>query len=355
MPFTEANKDELGLPLKELTSFEESVERATLGQTQAFIEADLMEALELNSSLKLVNGKYRTWRASTAAVNAFAARYYLSLRDYEKAQTYAEKALSEHDLLRDYNTGMRYSDIISQVTIFNPDATTVTLEYPYTHDNQTDPTDMLEWEESYFLRYLNNPFWYYIPSQDLLDLYDHTYDLRYKYHMVEHYSYDRGATNPPYDHPGYIFFFKDKILNGPSVPEMLLIKAECQIRQGSWQQGIQTANQLRAVRMDVNAPANVINLSAATQAEALTKVLEERRREMPFTMRWYDVRRYNNNSEASDDVVMTRTFYPYNANAVLGNETPVTYELEKNSRRFANPIPNTDILSSNGVIKQNEY
>ncbi|WP_461531945.1 RagB/SusD family nutrient uptake outer membrane protein [Sinomicrobium sp.] len=355
LPYTEANKGELGLPIKETTNFEESVARASLEDTYNFIAADLEQALTLSRSLKEVNDKNRSWRASEVAVRAFAARYYLSLHDYERAQDYAEEALGIYSQLRNYNTDMHYSDIVSEVTIFNPDPTTVSLDYPYTHDSQIDPTDMMEWGESYYLRYLYHGSWYYIPSRELLDLYDQDYDLRYKYHIVEGYSYDRGATNPPYDYPGYVFFFKDKILSGPSVPEMILIKAECQIRQGSWQEGIETINELREVRMDASAPASAKYLSAASPEEALVKLTEERRREMPFTMRWYDVRRYNNNADPADDVVMTRTFYPYNANAILGGEAPIIYTLEKNSRKFACPIPNTDIIASQGVLKQNEY
>lgn len=355
LPYTDQIKNEMGLPTKISTSFEESVERASLEDTWKFIASDLEKALEIDEPFGEVSGINRTWRASKAAVYAFAARYYLVLNDYVNAQSYAEKALAAYNHLRNYNTDMRWSTIVSQVTIFNPDPTTVSLQYPYTHDKQTDPTDMLEWGENYYFRYMNNEWWYYIPSSDLLSLYDETYDLRYKFHMVKGYSYDRGLISPAFDYPGYVFFFKDKILSGPSVPEMILIKAESQIRQGNWQDGLTTTNTLRDARMDQSAPANIKYLSAGSKEDALKEVLEERRRELPFTRRWEDVRRFNNNSDPSDDVVMTRTFYPYNANAILGSETPVTYKIEKNSRRFANPIPITDIISSNGAIKQNTY
>lgn len=179
--------------------------------------------------------------------------------------------------------------------------------------------------------------------------------MRYKYHVVEGYTYDRGAVDPAYSYPGYIFFFKSDILSGPSVPEMLLIKAECQVRQGNWADGIQTANILRQYRIDASAPANVRDLSATSQADALTKVLEERRRELPFVHRWYDIRRFNNNGVDTDDVIMSRTFYPYTGGSILGAESPVNYTLDKNSRRFARPIPETDIIASGGTLKQNQY
>ncbi|MDE5421952.1 RagB/SusD family nutrient uptake outer membrane protein [Ancylomarina sp. DW003] len=349
LPYSEENKDELGLPVKASTSFEESGARATLGETWEMILSDLEKALELNRDLELNDGKYRSWRASTPAINAFAARVYLMMNDYAKAQSYAQVALSGHNQMMDYNIDMRFSDIIEEEMI---DGVLTRIWYPYTHDAQSDQTGRMQWKELYYYRFLNHSSWNYIPSPELLALYDQTYDLRYKYHMVEDYSYDRGLST---SYPGYIFFFKDQIPSGPTVAEMLLVEAECKARTGNWQEGINTVNELRAKRMDNTAPANIINLSAANQAEAITEILKERRRELPFTQRFFDVRRFNNNANASDDVVMTRTFYPIGSSVIEGSQAPITYTLDKKSRKFARPIPNTDINTTEGVLKQNTY
>ena len=294
LPYTEENKDELGLVIKQTTSFDESTVRATLEATYQLIEQDIQAALKTDVELTMQNNKYRTWRASLPAVYAFAARYYLFRNNYSEALNYANKALEKHSELVDYNTEMRYSDNKSTVVINSgtEDEEVVEILYPYTHDNQSDMTDMLGWKEFYYFRMLYHSSWWFCPSTDLMDLYDKDYDLRWKYHYVENYSYDRGLTSPAYEWPGYIFFFKDRIPSGPTVAEMLLTKAECQARLGSFGDAMTTVNQLRAARMDNTAPADRINLSASSQAEAITKILEERRREMPFTMRWYDIRRY---------------------------------------------------------------
>jgi len=349
LPYSEENKGELGLPVKVSTSFEESGARVTLGETWDMILSDLEKALELNRDLVLRDGKYRSWRASSPAVNAFAARVYLMMNDYTKAQTYAEAALSDHRQMMDYNTDMRFSDIISEELI---DGALKRIWYPYTHDAQEDQTDRMEWKELYYYRFLDNAYWNYIPSPELLALYDQTYDLRYKYHMVEDYSYDRGLS---ISYPGYVFFYKGEIPSGPTVAEMLLVEAESKARTGNWQDALTTVNELRAKRMDNTAPANIINLSAASQAEALSKILEERRRELPFTQRFFDVRRFNNNTDASDDVIMTRTFYPIGSSVIEGSQTPITYTLDKKSRKFARPLPNTDINTTAGVLEQNQY
>jgi hypothetical protein len=248
---------------------------------------------------------------------------------------------------------MRYgNDQNITIDAGTPQAQTVTLKYPYTHDNQVVLTDMLEWKEFLYFRMLTHESWWYIPSQALLDLYDKTHDLRYQYHIVEGYSYDRGMIKPSYNYPGYVFFFKDRIPSGPTVAEMLLIKAECLARNNDPSGAMDAVNILRAKRMTAG---TWVNLAAATKDDAIKKVLEERRREMPFAQRWFDVRRYNNNEDPNDDVIMTKSFYPYNNAAVIATDPVKTYSLPKNSRRFAVPLPRTELVSSNGVIQQNTY
>lgn len=358
LPYTEANKNEPGLPIKLTTSFDESMVRQSLEKTYQQIESDLAEALKTPVTLNQT-GQARIWRASKAGVNGFAARYYLNRNDNTKAIAYANAALAEYSTLVDYNTQMRYGrDEVVTVTITTPPPPITkqeTVRYPYGHDNQVDnnPSDALGWKEFLYYRVLNNDLWWYIPSEDLLGLYDKNNDLRYEYHMVEHYSYTRGMSNPAFDYPGYVFFFKDKVPSGPTVAEMLLIKAEAQARLNDPSGAMATVNILRQKRIKTNTLG--INLTASSKDDAIKKVLEERRREMPYAQRWFDIRRYNNNDDPNDDVLMTRTFYPFNGSSILFNEAPKSYVLPKNSRRFAAPIPDRDIVASNGAIVQNTY
>ncbi len=352
LPYTDANASEMGVSLKHTTSFEEAVKRSTLKETYDFIEQNLEEALKLSNKMEYVNNKYRSWRGSKGAAHAFAARYYLNRNNYDKALEHANVALGEHDVMMNYNVDMRYSSITSNVTV---DGVAVPIRYPYTHDNQTDMNDMMEWKEFYYFRLLSHESWWYIPSRELLDLYDKENDLRYKYHMVENYSYDRGLTNPAYEYPGYVFFYKDRIPSGPTVAEMLLIKAESLARQGKVSEALTSVNALRANRMKSTAGSTVIDIRANNKDEAIKKILEERRREMPFAQRWNDLRRLNNNDDSNDDVpVLTREFYEYTS-STINKDMPKIYTLNKDSRRYAAPIPDSEILSSGGKIKQNTY
>jgi hypothetical protein len=314
----------------------------------------LTEALKTTVPL-VQNGVARIWRANTAAVNGFAARYYLNLNDYTNALNYANASLALYSTLIDYNTGMSYGTP-STVSIDpgTPNAKTVTLTFPYTHNRNTgsDPTDALAWKEFLYYRLLNNTTLWYIPSQDLLSLYNQNTDLRYKYHYTQGFSYKKGMTNPSYSYPGYVFFYEDKMPEGPTVAEMVLIKAECLARTGDIAGAMTTVNLLYSKRtVTGTAP-----LSASTQDQAILTVLQERRREIPFAQRWFDIRRFNNNNYAADDVpVLTKMFYPYTASAVQSTLPTQQYTLPANSRRFASPLPQTDITSSNGAIVQNSY
>lgn len=355
LPYTDARKSEPGLPIKRSPSFQENLKRSSLEETYRFIEADLKEALKINKPL-VVAGRPQHWRSSTAAANGFAARYYLSRHNYAEAQKYADLALGEYSILHDYNVSadMRYGN--NQTVSINsgtPSASTFTIRYPYTHNNQVDLVDMVGWKEFLYFRMLNYGSWWYIPSQSLLDLYDKTNDLRYEYHIVEGYSYDRGMnTSPAYNYPGYIHFFKDRLPAGPTTAEMYLIRAECLARTGNTAGAMTAVNLLRAKRMK---PGAWVNLTASSPADAVAKVLQERRREMPFGMRWFDIRRYNSNSDPSDDVVITKTFYPVNLTGAVTNQAPITITIPKDSRKYALPLPFADILSSDGQLEQNKY
>ncbi|QEH41312.1 RagB/SusD family nutrient uptake outer membrane protein [Chitinophaga sp. XS-30] len=352
LPYTDANKTEAGLPIKVSTSFEEPLARQPLETVYNLIEADLAEALKTTQPL-MQDGRPRHWRASKAGVNAFAARYYLTRNNYAEALKHANASLGEYSTLVDYNTEMRYGRPANiTINAGTPESQTVTLEYPYTHDNQSDQTDMIGWKEFLYYRMLSHESWWYIPSQALLDLYDKDHDLRYRYHMVEGYSYDRGMTKPAYDYPGYVFFYKDRLPSGPTVAEMLLVKAECLARTNKPGEAMTVLNQLRAKRMEAGP---WVDLAAANMDDAIAKVLQERRRELPFTQRWTDIRRFNNNDYPADDVELSRDFYPYNFSAVQSSEPVKTYTLPKNSRRFAAPVPRTEMIASNDEITQNTY
>ncbi|MCZ4695597.1 RagB/SusD family nutrient uptake outer membrane protein [Ancylomarina euxinus] len=342
LPYNDATKNELGVSLKKSVSFDESAARSTLEETYAEIENCLEEALKLENSI-VKDGTFRPWRGNTSAAKAFAARYYLSVNNYTKALQYANAALADYSELFDYNSEMSFYK--TTTTVNNQQ---VEINYPSTY--LSDDNEQLSYKEFYYARFSYHPYAWYVPSQTLMGLYDKDADLRYRYNFVENYSYVRDRTGISY--PGYIAMGSYNIPSGPTTSEMLLIKAEAIARTGNWQDAMNVLEQLRVKRIDAGMYTELV---ANNQEEAVKLIIRERRLERPFVFTWYDYRRYNNNEVSYDDVNLSREFYPYNGSTVLSGEPLVTYELKKGDRKWARPIPNTEVESSLGEIKQNTY
>ncbi|MCG8582227.1 MAG: RagB/SusD family nutrient uptake outer membrane protein, partial [Bacteroidales bacterium] len=92
------NKDELGIIIKDETEFGQTTVRATLEETFAQIESDIIKGLEIDKP------RTDSWRESDASAAALAARYYLYVQDFANAKKYAEMALSLHNTMIDLNT-----------------------------------------------------------------------------------------------------------------------------------------------------------------------------------------------------------------------------------------------------------
>ncbi|MBO5351555.1 MAG: RagB/SusD family nutrient uptake outer membrane protein [Alistipes sp.] len=364
--YTGDNGDELGLSLQ-TTNFEDSSARANLADTWAAIDADLQEALKITVALKGANGKNRTWRATTASVNAFAARYYLYRGDLAQAKSYAEKALAEYSTLGDYNTTMSFSKTtLSKVINSSTNEETVTVYYPSTYNTRlATVANFGKWFETegiYLSRDCYHASWWFVPSKELVDTYaidvpgdDKQNDLRFRYFFVEDFSLRTCSVDPAFRWYGVMMHEMESIDAGPSVAEMMLIKAEYEAREGNKDTAMSILNTLRKARID--ASVYTANMTASSKDDAIKKVLQERRRELFMTMRWYDMKRLNANDYAADDITVTRQYYDYNAasGSVLADQGVKTFTLEPNSRHYAIPIPKTEIANSKGAIQQNVY
>lgn len=365
-----SNGSELGVSLKRTISFEESVARASLADTWAMIDADLQASFGVTAPLTS-NGKRRTWRVTTAAVHAFAARYYLYRGDLQSALTHADEALKEYSTLRDFNdpTQMHHYDKDGQKKINTADglgpAETLTFKYPYCWNQLDMSLYAIEWTDMYYARTTGYDGWDLIPSPGLIDTFkedikdgDPKNDLRYYYFMLEDYSVMRGYHDgtqegrPAFRYPMYKQMYESTIISGPTVAEMILIKAEVQARQGDASGAMNTLDPLRKARI---ATAAYTKLTASDKADAIKKILRERRREMPFAIRWYDMKRLNANDDPSDDITVKRTFYPFNENTVLDKDPVQDYTLAPGSRLYAIPLPQTELDKAAGQIQQNTY
>lgn len=357
MPYGESTKNELGLPLKRTTNYEEDFSRASLQETYDFIEQDIIEGLKLKEPL-MKDGVRQDWTETGALANALAARFYLLCGKYDLAQKYAEDALAYGDDLMDFNAGDELSMDIKES--INWETFEIIKEMtPSWRVASTSGDNIAKLDRAYYLRknyYLGDYYYWAVPSEKLLNAYNKDYDLRYYYFVTpagqKVYYFGMYSTLFMADVPGY-FTFDSQFSNAPNVAEMHLIKAEAQARQGNVQGAMTTLNAFRAKRIMKSAPADIINLAASSKEEAVACVLNERFLEFPFSLRWYDIRRVNFNEDASDDITVTREFYDMNEYSVSSDKK--TFTLAPNSRNYAVAIPSAEIGAGNGKILQNQY
>ena len=385
LPYAEENLNALGLPLKVSTHTDEDLTRASLKDTYAFIEADLKEALK-SPRTDVVEGE--RWLGSQPAAKALMARFYLFTGDYAQAAKYADESLSSQTVtLLDYNQLTTY-DMDKGGGGFWGDQEFGDEEFPEGdeeggegEEGEGDGEDWPEeggniltfcetynWGAYQFVDYqeIFYPQFYTVTatvnllaSQELTDLYDKDNDLRYINLFVENGLVDYWVYGFN-DVCNYHLFTSrnqwgqqmDVFLGAsPTVAEMYLTKAEALARQGSWSEAMNVIQTLRASRF---VDGSDYSLSATSQSEALTEILKERRRELPFLMRWYDIRRFAYNETPNDDVELRRTFYTIE-NGEVDFNTVKEYVLPVKSRRYAQPILTQEIQRSRGQMQQNQY
>lgn len=341
LPYCEANKTALGLPKRLGVDFEESIARVSLEEIYQLILSDL--ELAATTPEENVNSDY-PWRVTKATVNALLSRIYLTMGKYNEAQTAAENALKGAPELLDLNE-LDYADVEKY-----PEENGLPAQDVYNCEtDKWNTIKYLYWKEFIFPRFTYARSQWLIPSDDLVNLYDHDNDRRFKLYFVEHGNRRMGV---PYEAYRYNQFYDGRyIVSGLTTAEMLLVKAEAQIRQGEWQEGLKTLDILRMKRYDTG---KYTALTASSQSEALSIVIAERRREMPFSARISDIKRYSVNETSEDDVTVVRNFFEISMSEVF-TDKPKTYTIPSNSLLWAMPINEVEIGSSKGAIQQNRY
>lgn len=340
LPWCEANREALGIPLRLGLDFAESISRGTLEQTYNQIFADL-QAAEQYVTRDAVDSEY-PWRVSRCAINALYSRIYLARGDYETALTYTNAALENAPELFNYND-FGWGTSVSYPA--SGDLPAQTLEYCETNDWAA--SRFLYFQEWIFPRLVQNRSQWDLPSTALANLYDQENDLRFVYFFVEH---GNRRMSVMYDWWRYSQFNDGRyVIGGLTIQEMLLNRAELLVRTGNWQSALAVLDPLREARY---ATGTATSLTASSQSEALQLVLEERRRELPFTFRLGDIKRFSVNETSEDDVTIVRDFYEVSTLSV-DTSTEKTWTIPGSSKKLAMPIYQTEIDSSQGAIEQN--
>ncbi len=334
-PYAAANLNSLGLPIKKTVEYTESLKRSTLKETYDFIRSDIAEAQKI--AIDDVESVKR-WRISKKALAAFMSRFYLFTGELDNSLEQANIALTSTNVkLVDFKT-IKPGNSRSYT---NPSVILLHVEL-----NDWQANKFLYWPESYYTRYVSTSDQWYIPSAALVGLYDKENDLRYSSFVIPNGGRRFSVVTPATDRYT-VFADGNYIPAGFTIAEVLLNKAEVLARKGDVPGAMDAVNTLYVQRMRNN-----VKLTAASKEEAIQKILEERRREMPFAMRWYDIRRYSVNDYPADDVTLTRDFFEVIKTGVDEN-SPKTYTLD--GKRLLVPINTVEINASQGQLVQNPY
>lgn len=300
---------DLGVPLllKETTT--QSLVRTPVQTVYNQIIADLKKAIP---SLPATQS-YNTIPSKASAYGELA-RTYLYMNDYTNAALYADSALSIRSVLNDLGT----------LTVAN------STTYPL---RKSDPEILLsKLPYGGSTNYAPNV---YRLSDDILNLLG-TKDQRYNL-----FTCPASTISSSYTADGGRFYYKELAINearniGPSVPEMMLIKAENYARKGDATNAMIWVNNLRKKRFKA---ADYADLTASSANDALLKVIDERHREFFCRMlRWWDMRRLK--SEAQFQKTYTRTY------------GGITYTLDPNSNKYTFQIAGY-VIGINPEIVQN--
>lgn len=247
--------------------------------------------------------------ASRPAAEGILARVYLQMRDYGKALQYAELVLARPQYklidLRQYKA------------------------VPNSYPNVLDDT------EEIFIKSLRNIAPTLSLNPELLALFEPG-DLRATLFTVD------GSAFPwaPFQGKAYnkhrIILANAKITNGPTLPEMMLIKAEALARDnGRFAEAVAVLNSLRSKRFEDSAykPLQIMD-----QQAILKLVINERRKElMGKGLRWFDQKRLA--AEPGFVNTQTRTY------------KGESFTLAPNSNRYVMPIASKYIVLNPEIVQ----
>jgi len=284
-----ANED-LGIPLRLNTDFNEPSKRSTLQQSYEQIIKDLKQSINL-----LPIAQAGPVRPNKAAAYGLLARTYLYMQDYQNAYFYADSSLQLNSDL------MNYNDLDPSAYYAIPE---FNKEVQFA-DRCTDLGSVYGNVDSTLYRSYDNN------------------DLRKSLYFKPHGDGTQGYYGS-YDGAPYSFI-------GVATDEEYLIKAECEARMNKVDEAMKDLNSLLVTRWKTG---TFVPISAINQNDALHKIINERRKELLFRcLRWMDIKRLN---KEGWNITLKRIF------------DGVIYTLPPNDPRYALPIPD-DIIQISGM------
>ena len=281
--------------------------RASVKDVYAQIQSDLQAALPNLPA----QPKGNAFRASKAAGYGILAKMYLYMGNYAEALKAANAVLEMNNSLLD----------LKKYTVVKVQSSIGRTNVPQDIDNP----------ENIYIKFA--PYVYGLSSKvfgsdELISLFSED-DMRLQVYFTKNFR------NIPTDKYVWAPYLRANL--AVSSPEIYLIAAECEAREGSIERAIALVNKLRDNRIKNNT-----DIVATDRNDALQKVLEERRRELAMSgmVRYIDLKRLNQESQFAKTVTH-----------VTGEGT---FSLEPNSPLYVLPIPAKVMRFNKNSMKQNE-
>ncbi|MEG2780336.1 MAG: RagB/SusD family nutrient uptake outer membrane protein [Bacteroidales bacterium] len=304
-----------GLPIITKTDVSDITwERSSVEEVYKFIKTDLDEAVP-----DLLDAVPYSFRSCKSVAYGFLARMYIMREEYDKALENAVAAIKVNKSLVDLNgyTINHNKGIGRIVKITNPE-----MSFP---DGKNNPENIFPRYAPYVFGLSTSVF----ASQDLLDTYKKdlpagAIDKRKELWFVENEFPSWGMS-----FPGYTMYMPYTYSNlGLSTMEIILTAAECYARRATGNDLNESANLYNYLRD--NRIENNVHVSFANAEEALRKVLDERRRELPFlgATRLIDLKRLNKDPRFAKTITHT--------DGLNGTQK---WTLEPNDPRYVFPLP----------------
>lgn len=281
--------------------------RASVKDVYAQIQSDLQAALPNLPA----QPKGNAFRASKAAGYGVLAKMYLYMGNYAEALKAANEVLEINNSLLDLK---KYAVVKAQSSI-----------------GRTNVPQDIDNPENIYIKFA--PYVYGLSSKvfgsdELISLFSED-DMRLQVYFTKNFR------NIPTDKYVWAPYLRANL--AVSSPEIYLIAAECEAREGSIERAIALINKLRDNRIKNNT-----DIVATDRNDALQKVLEERRRELAMSgmVRYIDLKRLNQESQFAKTVTH-----------VTGEGT---FSLEPNSPLYVLPIPAKVMRFNKNSMQQNE-
>jgi starch-binding outer membrane protein, SusD/RagB family len=255
-PYSNTAATDPGLALRLDPATETPSVRSTVQQTYDQIIQDFKTAADL-----LPDQAIFPTRPIRAAAYGALARTYLSMRDYTNAAKFADLYLQKMNTLIDYNTLVPVGAI--PVPSFNVE----TAFYSNTFVTAIPIPPRVKMDTTLIASYVAN-------------------DLRKEVFFGSNgdgtFLFRGAYSGSAWPH---------QVFTGIATDEQLLIRAECAARAGNKDAAMTDLNTLLEKRWKTG---TYVALTATNAADALAKVLVERRKELVFRgLRWSDLRRLN--------------------------------------------------------------